>query len=209
MAEFETLKIETIEQLRELYHTPSERALRKQLRELDVHCQQFIALSPFMILASSGKGGADATLRGGERGFVKVGNAQTLLVPDWPGNNRLDSLTNIVENPAVGLLFLIPGVDETLRVGGAAQIRTDGSLLEPFRTDGKLPLTVLVVHVERAYLHCAKAPMRSGLWDKDARLDRAAMPTADEMLRDQLGAGAEGTLESQTAMERRYQKSLY
>ena len=200
-------RIETVEQLRETYRAPSERAQRKQLDALDIHCRALIALSPFVVLASSSKAGADATPRGGERGFVRVQDAHTLLLPDWPGNNRLDSLTNIVENPAVGLLFLVPGVDETLRVGGAAQIRTDEALLEPFRTGTKLPLTVLVIHVEKVYLHCAKALMRSNLWDESAQLERSTLPSADKILNDQLGDV--GTPESQEAMERRYKKSLY
>ena len=153
--------IGTSEQLRTLYKAPSERAQRKQLAVLDGHCRRFIALSPFVVLASSGPDGADATPRGGPPGFVHVPDARTLLLPDWPGNNRLDALENIVQNPAVGLLFLIPGVDETLRVNGSAQIRTDAALREPFGTDGRLPTTVLVVSVQEAFLHCAKALMRS------------------------------------------------
>ncbi len=201
-------RIEIVEQLRELYRAPSERAQRKQLGALDAHCRAFIALSPFAVLASSSEDGADATPRGGERGFVRVQDAHTLLLPDWPGNNRLDSLTNIAENPAVGLLFLIPGVNETLRVGGTAQIRTDEALLEPFRTGTKLPLTVLVIHVEKAYLHCAKALMRSKLWDEGAQLGRSTLPSADEILNDQLGDAAV-TPESHEAMEQRYKRSLY
>ena len=107
------------------------------------------------------------------------------------------------------MLFLIPGVDETLRVGGTARIRTDEALLEPFRTRNKLPLTVLVIHVEKAYLHCAKALMRSHLWDESAQLERGALSTANEILRDQSGGGAEEALESQEAMEQRYKGSLY
>lgn len=161
-------------------------------------------------MASSGPDGTDATPRGGERGFVKVKDAQTLLLPDWPGNNRLDSLTNILENPAVGLLFLIPGVKETLRVGGTAEIHTDEALLEPFHTGFKLPLTVLVIHVEKVYLHCAKAFMRSKLWDKSAQIDRSALPTASEILRDQLNTAATAeSPESQEAMEQRYKNNLY
>ena len=200
-------KVETVEGLREIYRAPSERAQRKQLDALDAHCRAFIASSPFVVLASSASSGADATPRGGEPGFVRVHDAHTLLLPDWPGNNRLDSLTNILANPAVGLLFLIPGVDETLRVGGAARIRTDEALLEPFRTGTKVPLTVLVIHVEKAYLHCAKALMRSQLWDESAQLERT-LPSANDTLNDQLGDTAE-TLESQEAMKRRYKGPFY
>lgn len=201
------MKIETVKQLRELYQSPSERAQRKQLPKLDVHCQRFIALSPFVVLASSGPAGADATPRGGPRGFIHVLGEQTLLLPDWPGNNRLDALTNILADSGVGLLFLIPGVDETLRVGGRAEIRTDAALLEPFRAGTKLPLSVIVIHVEKAYLHCAKASMRSNLWREDAKVDRSALPTANEMLKGQLNLTEQP--ESQEAMERRYLSNLY
>ncbi len=201
------MKIETVKQLRELYRPPSERAQRKELPKLDVHCQRFIALSPFVVLASSGPAGADATPRGGPRGFVHAPDEQTLLLPDWPGNNRLDALTNILANPAVGLLFLIPGVDETLRVGGRAEIRTDAALRGPFRAGTKLPLSVVVIHVERAYLHCGKAFMRSNLWREDAQVDRSVLPTANEMLTEQLGLKEQP--ESQAAMEKRYRSNLY
>ena len=200
------MKIETLEQLRALYGVPSERARRKQLAELDRHCQRFVALSPFVVLASSGPDGADATPRGGPPGFVHAPDARTLLLPDWPGNNRLDSLTNILINPAVGLLFLIPGVDETLRVNGAAEVRTDAALQERFGTAGRLPASVLVITVQAAYLHCAKASMRSRLWDDPSKLERTALPTLGEMLKDQLNAEQ---AESQEAMVRRYRDTLY
>jgi len=121
----------------------------------------------------------------------------------------LDALTNILENPAVGLLFFIPGVKETLRVGGTAQIRTDEALLELFRTGTRLPLTVLVVQVQKAYLHCAKALLRSNLWHEDAQLERAALPAASEILRDHIRSDAAEPLESQDAMGRRYKDTLY
>lgn len=204
-------KLETPEQLGEVYRSASSRARQKQLPELDPHCQTLIASSPFVVLTTSGSRGSDATPRGGELGFVQVRDAQTLLLPDWPGNNRLDSLTNILENPAVGLLFLIPGVKETLRVGGSAQIRTDTDLLSTFQAGNRRPLDVLVIRVERAYLHCAKALMRSRLWDTGAQIERSALPTANEILRDQLGSavGTHEALESQKALEARYKTTLY
>lgn len=201
------MKIETSEQLRTLYSTPSERAQRKQLGTLDDHCRRFVALSPFVVLASSGPDGADATPRGGPKGFVHVADARTLLLPDWPGNNRLDSLTNILTNPDVGLLFLIPGVDETLRVNGSAEVRTDATLRERFCMDGRLPTTVLVISVHEAFLHCAKAFMWSRLWDENAKLERTALPTLGEMLKAQLSLPEEA--EAQETMARRYRDSLY
>lgn len=200
-------KIETLKQLRTLYRQPSERAQRKQLQALDNHCQRFIVLSPFVVIASSGPGGADATPRGGPRGFVHVLDARTLLLPDWPGNNRLDTLENILSNSAVGLLFLIPGIDETLRVNGSAEIRTDTVLRERFSVGGRLPATVLVITVQKAFLHCAKASMRSNLWGEDAKSERTVLPTLGEMLKDQLALAAQP--EPQEAMVQRYRDTLY
>ena len=201
------MKIETVEELRRHYQQPKGRAVRKQLEHLDVHCQNFIALSPFMILASSSDGGVDASPRGGEPGFVKALDECTLLIPDWPGNNRLDSFDNILRNKHVGTIFFIPGVDETLRVNGAVEIRTDDALRQPFATRGKLPITVLKLTVKEAYLHCAKAFMRARLWDEDAKIARTTLPTMGTMLNDQ--TGSEEKVETQGEMLERYQKVLY
>ena len=195
--------------LRERYHEPLERSLRKQLDHLDAHCRRFVELSPFFVLASAGADGtADASPRGGPPGFVLVDDDWTLLVPDWPGNNRLDSLTNLVALPGVGLLFMIPGVDETLRVNGTVEISDDEALRERFASDGRgAPRTVLVVTVREAYLHCAKALMRSRLWDPEAQVPRDALPTMGEMMRDHIGSTDEP--ESQEAMVTRYREILY
>lgn len=202
-----TLKIETLDQLRAIYNQPSETAVRKQLTTLDIHCQHFLALSPFVVLATNGVNGSNATPRGGPRGFVLSRDDHTLLIPDWPGNNRLDSLTSILENSQVGLLFLVPGVNETLRVNGIAEIRTDAELLERFRTHGRIPLTVLVVEVKEVYLHCAKAFLRADLWNEEAKVDRSLLPSLGEMLKDQLQLS--NPPESQQAMETRYKNKLY
>ncbi len=200
-------KIGRLEQLQTLYKAPSELAQRKQLAVLDKHCRRFIELSPFVVLASSGPNGADATPRGGPPGFVHVPDARTLLLPDWPGNNRLDALENIVQNPAVGLLFLVPGVDETLRVNGSAEVCTDAALREPFSTNGRLPTTVLVIGVQEAFLHCAKALMRSSLWAEDAKPEQGALPTLGAMLKDQLVLSEQ--VEPHETMMRRYRDKLY
>jgi len=195
--------------LRERYNEPLERSLRKQLDHLDDHCRRFIELSPFFVLASAGAdGSADASPRGGPPGFVRVENDRTLLVPGWPGNNRLDSLTNLVSSPGVGLLFMVPGVDETLRVNGTVELSDDETLRDRFASDGRgAPRTVLVVTVHDAYLHCAKALMRSRLWDPEARVPRDTLPTMGEMLHDHIGSGEEP--ESQEAMVARYREILY
>jgi uncharacterized protein len=198
--------IERAEQLRAMYPDPSARAVGKQLDHLDRHCRRFIELSPFLVLATSDRGCADASPRGGPPGFVWVPDPHTLVIPDWPGNNRIDSLQNIVANPGVGLLFLIPGIDETLRVNGNATVRDD-DLRGHFTTGGRLPRTVIRVEVREAFLHCAKALMRSQLWAPDARTERPALPTMGEMLKEQ--CQLPGPPESQDAMLARYRGQLY
>nr|WP_281502920.1 pyridoxamine 5'-phosphate oxidase family protein [Ancylobacter crimeensis] len=193
--------------MRALYPAPRERSLNKVLLALDHHCRHFIGLSPLMMLATYGTDGrADVTPRGDAAGFVRIFDAQTLLVPDRPGNNRLDSLTNILGNPAVGLLFLIPGIDETLRVNGTAEIRTDPNLLDAGMAEGRRPVTMLRITVQEAYLHCAKAFMRSKAWDAEHFVPRDSLPSMGEMLRDQLGLA---TAETQTEMLERYKATLY
>jgi hypothetical protein len=199
--------IERIEDLRRHYPAPSGRAVEKELSELDVHCRNFIELSPFFVIASAGADGTlDASPRGGEPGFVKIANERTLLIPDATGNNRLDNLTNIVETGRVGMLFLVPGVDETLRVNGRAAISEDGDLRVQVATERFTPKVVVVVTVESAYLHCAKALMRSKLWDPATQIERSALPSMGQMIKDQTGSIS--LPESQEAMIARYQKDL-
>lgn len=200
-------RIDSVEQLRALYGEPGERSVKKVLDRLDPHCRHFIALSPFVLLASQGADGhGDVTPRGDRPGFVAVDDDRTLLLPDRPGNNRLDALSNVIANPSVGLLFMVPGVDETLRVAGRAEIRTDPSLLARFEVSGKLPKSVLRITVVEAYLHCAKALMRSRLWDPAAQVDRSVLPSLGEMIKDQIDWP---TAESQADMLARFERSLY
>ena len=197
--------IDSKEALRALYPPAKERSVRKQLDHLDRHCLRFVSLSPFVVLASGNRDGQlDASPRGGEPGFVKAPDAGTLLIPDAPGNNRLDTLENIIAAGRLGLLFLVPGVDETLRVNGRARLR--GDLLELFKGEKREPKLVIEVKVEDAYLHCAKALMRSKLWSAESRVERSVLPTMGQMLNDQLG---EQTLpESQEQMVERYKAEL-
>lgn len=200
-------RIETLDQLRTHYKPVSSRAAQKVLARLDRHCRSFIGLSPFVMLATSSAAGAlDVTPRGDHPGFVGIEDDTTLLLPDRPGNNRLDSLSNILEHSGVGLIFLIPGVDETLRVNGTAEIRVDEDLRARFAVGGKLPTSVLRITVREAYLHCAKAFMRSGLWNPDVQVERAVLPTLGEMLRDQIGLAE---AESQEAMLARFKDAMY
>ena len=199
--------IDSESDLRTLYATPTERVIRKQLDRLDRHCRRFIELSPFVVIASGGGDeGLDASPRGGVPGFVAVVDAHTLLIPDAPGNNRLDTLANVARTGQVGLLFMVPGLDETLRVNGRARISDDGSLTARFATERRTPKCVIEVAVTQAYLHCAKAFMRSRLWSAAAQVERSALPTIGRMINDQLGLTTPP--ESQDAMLARYEKDL-
>lgn len=181
--------IETVEELRSSYGEPSERAVKKALDRLDRHCRRFIALSPFVVLASAGADGrVDCSPRGDPAGFVAVLDDRTILLPDRRGNNRADSLTNVLENPHVGMLFMIPGVDETLRLNGRAKLTTDPAMLEPLAVNGRVPRSGLVVEVEEVFLQCTKALVRSRLWADETRVDRkAALPSFGQMLADHIG----------------------
>ena len=200
--------ITTHEQLRALYAAPGERAVRKQQAQLDAHCQRFIALSPFCVLASGGGAGAllDASPRGGTPGFVKAPDAHTLLLPDAVGNNRLDTLGNLLDDPRIGLVFLIPGVDETLRVNGTARLRDEAIYTDFFIAERQRPKLIIEVRVAEVYLHCPKALMRSRLWSADAQVDRAVLPTLGQMIHDQMGLDTEP--ESQVAMLQRYRAQM-
>ena len=200
--------ITTHEQLRALYAAPGERAVRKQQAQLDAHCQRFIALSPFCVLASGGGAGAllDASPRGGTPGFVKAPDAHTLLLPDAVGNNRLDTLGNLLDDPRIGLVFLIPGVDETLRVNGTARLRDEAIYTDFFIAERQRPKLIIEVRVAEVYLHCPKALMRSRLWSADAQVDRAVLPTLGQMIHDQMGLATEP--ESQVAMLQRYRAQM-
>lgn len=206
-----TQHITTLTALRKLYGPARERSLKKEIPALDAHAVQFIGLSPFVVLASSDADGQmDASPRGGEPGFVKVLDAQTLLVPDAPGNNRLDTLENIVATGRLGTLFMVPGFDETLRVNGRAVLSTDPADLALCADARRTPALVMRVAVESVYLHCAKAFMRSQLWDASRQVDRGQMLSMGEMMRDQIHAfkGEEIVAETQAQMLERYRQSL-
>jgi PPOX class probable FMN-dependent enzyme len=182
--------ITDLQSLRALYPEPAERALRKQLTALDRHCIAFIALSPFVVLSTADdQGRQDASPRGGVPGFVRPDGAKRLLIPDAPGNHRLDSLSNIVKTRRIGLLFLVPGVDETLRINGGARLCDDAERLAPFAADKRVRL-VIEVDVEEAYLHCAKSLMRSKLWSDAARVQRSVLPSIGQMINEQMGIDA-------------------
>jgi len=202
------MRITTRDELRRHYAEPKGRGTLKVIDRLEQHCRRFISLSPYLVLATAdAQGRADVTPRGDHPGFVAVLDDTHLALPDRPGNNRLDSLQNILENPEVGLLFFIPGFMETLRVNGTAEIRIDDELRARFAVEGKLPASVLVVTVREAFLHCAKSVMRGRIWDPEARVDRAEMPTIGQMVSDQIGA--ERPNETQDQVIESYRPGLY
>lgn len=196
------------EQLRQLYAMPAERALLKQQVDLDRHCLRFIALSPFCVIATGGNAGSlmDASPRGGAPGFVKAPDPRTLMIPDAGGNNRLDSLSNLLRDPRVGLLFMVPGINETLRVNGTAKLRDEGHYTALFAGPHFHPKLVIEVQVQEAYLHCAKALMRSRLWQAEAQVARNVLPTMNQMIHAQIGMAAPS--ETQEQMEHRYRVQI-
>jgi PPOX class probable FMN-dependent enzyme len=168
--------------LRALHHQPMLRATGKVLRSLDKYCRRIIALSPFCVVATQGPNGADVSPRGDPAGFVRVVDDLTLLLPDRVGNNRLDTMANLLANPRIGILFLVPGMNETLRINGTARITDDARLLAPSAVNDRVPKVGIVVTVEEALLHCAKALVRSALWDASRHIDRSVLPSYAQML---------------------------
>ena len=197
-------------ELRALVGEPSERAVLKQLSALDRHCRAFIARSPFMLMGTANAAGVcDVSPKGDVPGFVLALDDKTLLIPDRPGNRRVDSLRNILENPHVGLLFMIPNVEETLRVNGSARIVRDEEILERTAVAGKTPLLAIGVRVEEAFLHCAKAFKRSQLWDTATWPDRSELPSLAQMLMDQIKPAGVTTAEIDRSLQEGYAKTLY
>ncbi len=184
-------------ELRTAYREPNERAQQKVLDHLDKHCRDFIALSPLCIISSLGADGLqDTSPRGDPPGFVVTPDNKTLLIPDRPGNNQVDSLQNLIANPQVGLLFMVPGMNETLRVSGSAEIVTDERVLEPLSARNRPPLSVLKVTVAEAFLHCGRSLIRSRLWDPEAQIDRSSFPTYGQVLADQIRGADAGEIDA-------------
>jgi hypothetical protein len=180
-------QVSSLEALRHILGEPWDGARHKQHESLDAHDIAWIAASPFLMLSTSSRDGwADASPRGDAPGFVRVLDAKTLVIPDRPGNQRADSLRNILETGRVGLIFLIPGRNETLRINGCAAITTEPALLETMTVNGKTPKLAVRVHVEEAFLHCGKAFICSKLWQPDAWTTASGVPSAGVMYRDQI-----------------------
>jgi len=194
--------------LERLYGKPAEVSVVKEIDYIHPHYRAFIEAAPFVVIATAGPGGLDASPRGDRAGFVAVEDEKTLLVPDRRGNKRIDSLRNLIADDRLGLLFLIPGVAETLRVNGRAAISVDPALLARFGVDGKAPLSVLVVRVEAVYFQCSRALIRSQLWDAEKQIDRSALPSVGTILAD-LSQGRLGGVAYDRELPERVRATLY
>jgi PPOX class probable FMN-dependent enzyme len=194
--------ITSMDQLLALYEAPSDVSIAKQIDHVSDHYRAFIEAAPFFALATGGPDGLDCSPRGDAPGFVRVADPKTLMVPDRRGNNRIDSLRNIMRDPRVALLFLIPGIGETIRVMGTAALSIDPDLLTSFVVNGKAPTCVIVVTVERVFYQCTKAIIRSKLWDPAQRVDRKRLPTTGAILAAQTAGRLGGPEHDRGQLER-------
>lgn len=198
--------------LRSLFPATHDLAIQKLQTSLGQHAQAFIRRSPFLCLGTQNRDGrADVSPRGDPPGFVKILDDRTLAIPDRPGNNRLDSLSNIIANPSVGLLFLVPGFEETLRINGEARLTTNPAILEQMTVNERVPTLAIVVRIGEVFLHCAKALRRAHLWDPEHRQDRREMPSLIKMILDETtGApGDEAMRKIDDDLEDDYRRTLY
>jgi len=202
-----SLKITKIDQLQTLYGVPVEASLRKVSDRLTPAYQKMIEASPFVALASIGAGGLDCSPRGDAKQAVFVLDEKTVAIPDRRGNNRLDTLRNLIEDPRCAVLFLLPGVNECVRINGSAEVTIDPGLITRFTHDGKAPVTIIKITINEVYFQCARAIIRSNLWDANARLERTTLPSAGEMTKS---AYREFDAESyDAALPARQAKTLY
>jgi len=201
--------IEDIGGIREIYGHPMERTIKKQLPRLEKHSRAFIAMSPFLVMATcDAEGRCDASPKGDAPGFVHVIDDETLLIPDRLGNNRVDSIGNILQHPRIGLIFFVPGIRETLRVNGSAQITVDPALLESAVAQGKAPRSAILVTADEVYFHCGKALIRSELWNPEKHVARDAFPSLGIVIADQIGQTVEPK-EAERMTEESYRTRLY
>ncbi|WP_242144651.1 MULTISPECIES: pyridoxamine 5'-phosphate oxidase family protein [unclassified Bacillus cereus group] len=199
----------TKEELRQILGQPSERALKKVISSLDHHCLDFLSKSPFLVLSTANQfGECDASPRGDAPGFVYVVNENKIIIPERPGNRRIDSILNIISNPQVGLIFFIPGLGESLRINGRASITNDEAILKEMKANGRTPLLGIVVEVEECYVHCAKAFIRSKMWDTESWLEKKELPSAAKMLKEHAKVKASEE-EVAYSLEESYTKRLY
>ena len=201
-------RITTLEQLEALYGKPSGPAVVKEVDCISEGYRRLIEAAPFIAIATSGPEGLDCSPKGDPAGFVRILDDRTLAIPDRPGNNRIDGFRNILRDPRIALLFLIPGVGETLRVNGRASISVDPELMASFAINGKLPRCVLVVHIETIFFHCSKAIVRSKLWDEASKIDRRSLPSTGTIIAE-LSQGQFGGDDYDRAAPERIKAQLY
>jgi len=201
-------RITTLEELDALYGAPVPAALAKEIDHISEHYRAFIEKAPFVVVATVGPEGLDCSPRGDPPGFVRVQDRKTVLIPDRRGNNRVDGLRNIVGDPRVSLLFLIPGIGTTVRINGTAQITTDPDLCAGFAMQGKLPKSVLVVTADRVYFQCPKALVRSRLWSKEAQISPSELPSTGEILQAITQGSIDGEAYDQ-AYPQRIKETIY
>ncbi|MGA9226339.1 MAG: pyridoxamine 5'-phosphate oxidase family protein [Mesobacillus sp.] len=203
-------KINNVKELRALVGEPSELAKRKVITFIDEHCEKFLAHSPFLILSTADSSGySDASPRGDAPGFVIVLDQKRIVIPERPGNKRMDSLKNILSNPSVGLLFLIPGMPETLRVNGKASLTLNPIVLEKMAAGGKKPILGIEVEVEECFIQCGKALRRSGLWDPDSWAEKHSLPSGAEILAAHSRLPGTSVADIEARLEDGYKNRLY
>jgi uncharacterized protein len=200
--------IRTLAELEALYDVPVPTSITKEIDHLTPLHGAYIEASPFVLIATSGLDGIDCSPRGDPAGFVRVVDERTLLIPDRRGNNRLDTLRNLVEDPRIGLLFLVPGIGVTLRVNGTAELSTDPELRESFAIDGKLPVLVIVVTTTAIYTQCPKALIRSHLWDPTRHRQQSELPSVGEIM-EAITAGAVDGKAYDDAYPERVRQTIY
>jgi uncharacterized protein len=200
--------VTTLEQLEALYGERKQTTIRKEVARLSTGYRKLIEAAPFVVVATAGPEGLDCSPKGDPAGFVRILDDQTLAIPDRPGNNRLDGYRNIVRDARVSLLFLIPGVGESLRVNGRGSISVDPDLMASFAINGKLPRSVLIVHIDSVFFHCSKAAVRAKLWDEASRVDRKSLPSTGSLIAE-LTAGELGGEPYDRALPERVKAELY
>ncbi len=200
--------VTTVEQLEALYGKPYGPAVVKEIDYISPAYRKLIEAAPFVAIATGGPDGLDCSPKGDAPGFVRIIDDKTLAIPDRPGNNRVDGFRNILSDPRIALMFLIPGIGETLRVNGRASISIDPELMQGFAVNGKLPRSVLIVHIDTIFFHCAKAIVRSKLWDEATKIDRKSLPSTGSIVAE-VSAGKFGGEEYDRAAPERIKSTLY
>lgn len=202
--------INTEEELRELLGYPSELVSKKTIYQIDGHCKEFLEKSPMLFISTSNKEGlCDVSPRGDDPGFVKTMDENYLIIPERPGNKKCDSLLNILSNPQIGIIFLIPGLKETLRINGKALITKDENILEKHQVNGKIPKLAIIVEVEECYIHCAKAFMRSKFWNKETWISEEGFPNIPKILADHVSSESYNATKISDVLIESYKERLY